>query len=341
MKQRNHAFDLLCGLCIIRMVCLHIMTFCGHAHDGWWEEVMQWTYFFMSFFFFKAGYFNKSVAGNSLEYICEKSKRLLIPYMATGLIGCAIYFAFLPKMLDRYHHPIEPLQWSHIWETSSFYGNQPTWFLFSFFMAYVLVHFIEKVRGLHWVILFFPFVSYQMFLWDNPLWMSLDNVFMGVFFFELGRLWHTWMDRWGSRRTLAVSLVLCLLFVVGNCIFHDASYAMSSNKFTGNPLVTVANITCILCGLAGLLISLRLPRIPVLGYIGQHSMVYFVGHYPILYFIKFTRLSFGRSIYGRYDEALLLVPIILIVCTWLVPYIEGIPWLSGRFPKKVEAEATA
>lgn len=316
------------------MVCLHIMTFCGHAHDEWWEEVMQWTYFFMSFFFFKAGYFNKSVAGNSLEYLIDKMKRLLVPYMTTGLIGCAVYFAFLPKMLDRYHHPVEPLDWSHIWETSSFYGNQPTWFLFSFFMAYVLVHFIEKVEGLHWIILLFPGVSYVLYELDNPMWMSLDNVFMGIFFFELGRLWHMWMDRWGRRRTLLISTVLCLLFVVGNFVFHDASYAMSSNKFTGNPIVTVVNITCILCGLAGLLISLQVPRIPVLSFIGQHSMVYFVGHYPILYFIKFTHLSFGRSIYGRYDEAILLVPIVFVTCTWLVPYIEGIPWLSGRFPKK-------
>ena len=59
-------------------------------------------------------------------------------------------------------------------------------------------------------------------------------------------------------------------------------------------------------------------------------MVYFIAHYPILYFYKFTHLCFGRSIYGRYEEAIVLLPTLLIVCTWLVPYVERVPWLSGR-----------
>ena len=61
MKERNHTFDFLCGICIIRMICLHTITFCGHKDDAWWLEVMGWSFFFMCFFFFKAGYFNKTV----------------------------------------------------------------------------------------------------------------------------------------------------------------------------------------------------------------------------------------------------------------------------------------
>ena len=61
MKERNHTFDFLCGICIIRMICLHTITFCGHKEDEWWSEIMAWSFFFMCFFFFKAGYFNKTV----------------------------------------------------------------------------------------------------------------------------------------------------------------------------------------------------------------------------------------------------------------------------------------
>ena len=99
MKKRNHAFDFLCGICIIRMVTLHIMSFCGHADDEWWREVMQWTYFFMSFFFFKAGYFNKTVAGDSKAYLIDKSKHLLVPYLTCGSIGFLIYMAFQPFLI--------------------------------------------------------------------------------------------------------------------------------------------------------------------------------------------------------------------------------------------------
>ena len=78
MKQRNHAFDILCGICIIRMVTLHIMAFCGLDKQDWWLEVMKWSFFFMSFFFFKAGYFNKGTsAGSDFDYLKDRSKYFL------------------------------------------------------------------------------------------------------------------------------------------------------------------------------------------------------------------------------------------------------------------------
>ncbi len=108
---------------------------------------------------------------------------------------------------------------------------------------------------------------------------------------------------------------------------------MSGNTFQGNAWLVVLTCSMALCGIAGLLLSLRMPRVPLLNFIGEHSMVFFVCHYPMLYFYKFTHLSFGRSIYGRWDDVLVLVPIIFCLCAWLVPYIERVPWLSGRIRK--------
>lgn len=347
MKQRNHAFDFLCGICIIRMVSLHTMAFCGHADDPWWREVMQWSYYFMSFFFFKAGYFNKSVLGDTRAYCIDKAKRLLVPYLTAGLMGGILYFSFLPFLLHRYRKPIEPLAWEHIWKSGAFYGNNPTWFLVTFFTAYVAIHLLERlrqrlslplpspVRPLTSVLyLAFPFVGYAMYRLGNPIWLGLNNVFMGIFFFELGRLWHLLIDRTPRLHLLRLSALLVAAFVASNAIFHDCAYTMSNNTFSGNPLVTVANISAVLCGLSGLLILLRLPRIPVVNFIGEHSMVFFLCHYPMLYYCKFVHLCFGRSIFGRYDEALLLLPAILALCAWIVPYFERLPWLSGRWPKQ-------
>ncbi len=332
MKERNHAFDLLCGLCIVRMVALHVMNFCGHGGDEWWQGVMGWTYFFMSFFFFKAGYFNKSLAGDSCQYCADRVMRLFVPYVCCVLIGDAIYFAFLPLMLNIYHNPIEPISWSQLWRRSGAFGNPPVWFLFSFFATYIAAHFIDKVRHLRWCIVCFPFVSYWLYTQDNPLWMSLNNVFMGIFFFTLGRVWHKVMERMGKRLTLIVSALLTVFFVVGNILWHG-EYTMSSNTFAGNPVFVTINLTAVLCGLSGLLIAARTPRIPWICYIGEHSMVYFISHYPILYIYKFVHLAFHRSIYGRYDDAILLLPILLCICSWLVPYVEAVPWLSGRWER--------
>lgn len=353
MKKRNHAFDLLCGICIVRMISLHVMQYCGHASDEWWREVMQWSYFFMSFFFFKAGYFNKSVTNlSSKEYIKDKAKRLLIPYLTAGAIGDVIYFGFYPALVYRFHEFPVKLSWSHIWEGSDFYGNPPVWFLFSFFCSYVAIHFLERLRHrlfanrfsprtTYWSSIFyiaFPALSYWMFTLDNPLWMSVNNVFMGIYFFELGRAWRRLLNIWSKNTTLMVSGVCCLIFVVGNIIWHDASYTMSSNTFSGNFLVTMINTTAILCGLSGLLIAGNVPRLPWICFIGEHSMVFFISHHPMIFFYRYAHLAFGRSIYGRWDDVMILLPALFMICAWLVPYIESVPILSGRW-KKVEVKA--
>ena len=341
MKERNHAFDILCGICIIRMVSLHIMAFCGQEEQEWWGEVMRWSFFFMSFFFFKAGFFNKGASsGTDMDYLKDRSKRLLVPYVTSGVIGLVVYFSFYFPLVDRYKKFVEPLEWSHIWMKSGFYGNSPIWFLFSFFVVYMMVRYIDKVKHLCWLTVFFPAISYWAYRTGNNVPMSLGNVFIACYFFYLGRLWQWAMCRFEARRLMAASWLMVLLFVVLGFV-APGTYNMSQNIFTGNALMAVVRATLVLCGLSGVLLTARVPRIPWLCFIGEHSMVFFISHYPMLYFYKFTHLSFGRSIYGRVDDALILLPVVFCICSWLVPYVERVPWLSGRWPGSRRASAEA
>lgn len=341
MKERNHAFDILCGICIIRMVSLHIMAFCGQEDQEWWGEVMRWSFFFMSFFFFKAGFFNKGTSfGTDMDYLKDRSKRLLVPYVTSGVIGLVVYFSFYFPLVDRYKKFVEPLEWSHIWMKSGFYGNSPIWFLFSFFVVYMMVRYIDKVKHLCWLTILFPALSYWAYRTGNNVPMSLGNVFIACYFFYLGRLWQWAMCRFEVRRLMAASWLMVLLFVVLGFV-APGTYNMSQNIFTGNALMAVVRATLVLCGLSGVLLTARVPRIPWLCFIGEHSMVFFISHYPMLYFYKFTHLSFGRSIYGRVDDALILLPVVFCICSWLVPYVERVPWLSGRWPGSRRASAEA
>jgi fucose 4-O-acetylase-like acetyltransferase len=341
MRERNHAFDILCGICIIRMVSLHIMAFCGQEDQEWWGEVMRWSFFFMSFFFFKAGFFNKGTSsGTDMDYLKDRSKRLLVPYVTSGVIGLVVYFSFYFPLVDRYKKFVEPLEWSHIWMKSGFYGNSPIWFLFSFYVVYMMVRYIDKVKHLCWLTILFPALSYWAYKTGNNVPMSLGNVFIACYFFYLGRLWQWAMCRFEIRRLMAASWLMVLLFVVLGFV-APGTYNMSQNIFTGNALMAVVRATLVLCGLSGVLLTARVPRIPWLCFIGEHSMVFFISHYPMLYFYKFTHLSFGRSIYGRVDDALILLPVVFCICSWLVPYVERVPWLSGRWPGSRRASAEA
>lgn len=331
--SRNHTFDFLCGLCIIRMIVLHVTEACSFNQQEWWTEVMGWTFYFMSFFFFKAGYFNKTISGDSKAYCIDKFKRLMVPYFVWGLIGNIIYFTFVWFIFDPKSTVVKMTTWDHVWKTSAFYGNGPTWFLFSFFWAYIFMHFISKVRGLRWIVLGFPIISWWLFTEGNPLWLSLNNVFFGIFLFFLGRVWRWVMERLKRRNTIILSVMFIGVFVWLN-IFHHGEYTMSSNQWNGCWWAIPLNTVTSLCGISGLLLSLHLPRIPLVNYIGQHSMVFFVVHYPILIFYKFIRSANVHTLRGHWDDYIILLVVLFGVCLLLVPYIEKVPWLSGKFKKK-------
>ena len=90
------------------------------AEEEGWTIVMHWTFFFMSFFFFKAGYFNKTVDGNSWEFTKKKFRQLMIPYFVWGFIGCLVYFTFAWFILDPRNVMVKSVTLSHIWSTSGF-----------------------------------------------------------------------------------------------------------------------------------------------------------------------------------------------------------------------------
>ena len=330
MTQRNNAFDFLCGLCVLRMGLNHITSFCGFSSAAWWQTLFYWTFFFISFFFFKAGYFNKSVQGATMPYIQKKARQLLVPYLIWGLIGCVVYFSMMSIAAIRFHHFIEDVSIEHLWEAGGFWGNPPMWFLLVFFASYVGMHLLSKVPHLHWLVCLFPFISYGLWRMDNPLWWSLNGVFMSIYVFMLGHYWHRLIQWLSNKAGFCLSLVLVLLFVAGNLMAHGELVA-GNNLWSGHPVAVVVNLSTALCGLSGMLLTVHMPRIPIINFIGQHSMVFFVAHYPMIVFYRFIRITFGHSLLGRWDDLIILCVIIPVACSWLVPYVERIPWLSGRF----------
>ena len=349
MKPRNHAFDLLCGICILRMITLHVAGMCGFRGDYWCERMMAWTFFFMSFFFFKAGYFNKTVAGDSWAYVKDKTKRLLVPYLSWAVIGNALFFGLMLFNLPLFQTFFDKrFSVEHLWTTSRVYGNAPLWFLFSFYVAYLAMHFIGKVRHLRWIIVAFPFISYWLYTLDNPLWMSLNNVFLGIFFFFLGRLWRWVVDRVkDSRQTgqphnhatlkRVLFLLVCVLMLVAFFYvnrYRHGEYDMSLNNYVQHADGAIVSTVLALCGVSGILLLLPQRRVPLVNYIGEHSMVYFVAHYPLILLYHLVHRLFGHTIRGHWDEFILIMLFVLITCTFLVPLVEKVPILSGRWKKK-------
>ena len=332
MKQRNNAFDLLCGLCILRMVTLHAICQTQLRGATWWKETMAWTFFFMSFFFFKAGYFNKGITGETLPYLRDRIRRLFVPYLSWGIIGGVIAFFWLSLYPEGPVKAVAALS-KFRWQIGGLtFGNSPLWFLLSFFTTYVLMHFIERVRYLHWVVLLFPAIGYWLFLHGNPLWFYLSNVFCGTFFFYLGKVWHHILDKLTKRWTLFISILLFIGFVFANIYLHG-EYEMKTNLWIGSFWNVLLIMLLSLLGISGVLLSLPTPRVPVINFIGEHSMVFFVMHYPImLSYVHVSRLL-DHSINKSIPDLIIILILSFTLCFVAVPFVERVPWLSGRWKK--------
>ena len=87
----------------------------------------------MSFFFFKAGYFNKGITGKTLPYLRDRVRRLFVPYLTWGAIGFVLAFFWLslfPEGIAKAIGKVQKFDWL---ENGFIFGNGPLWFLLSFF----------------------------------------------------------------------------------------------------------------------------------------------------------------------------------------------------------------
>ena len=330
MKTRNNAFDLLCGLCIIRMVMLHAICQTQLRQTPWWKEIMLWTFFFMSFFFFKAGYFNKGITGKTLPYLKDRIRRLFVPYLSWGIIGFVLAFFWLclfPEHLDKAIGKVQKFTWL---ESGLTFGNGPLWFLLSFFTTYVLMHFIERVRHLHWVVLVFPAIGYWLFKQGNPLWFFLNNVFCGTFFFYIGKVWRQVLDVISKRSALLVSSLLFIGFIFANIYLHG-EYEMKTNLWVGPFWQVLLIMPLSLLGISGIFLSIPTPRLPLVNYIGEHSMVFFVMHYPIVLSYAYASILLEHPFRKSIPDLIIILIITFTLCFIAVPFVERVPWLSGRW----------
>ena len=329
MTKRNHAFDLLCGLCILRMVILHVVCQTALRQTDWWKLIMEWSFYLMSFFFFKAGYFNKGVQGNSRAYCWDKFRRLRIRYFSWAAISAGICLFFMLAFPGKFPGTEHSFHHFRLWIGGFTWGNSPLWFLPCFFTSYIIVHFIEKVKHLNLIILLFPLLSYWLFTRGNPLYLMMNNVFCGAFFFYLGKIWHKTLDLTKDRIGLVLSITLTIAFVLCNIYLHG-EYEMRTNSFSGPFWQVMLNTILALTGLSGILLVTHVKRIPGICYIGEHSMVYYIGHYPLITCYVFIATLLEHNIKKSVPDMLIMTVLVFTICTLLVPLIERVFWLSGK-----------
>ena len=158
----------------------------------------------------------------------------------------------------------------------------------------------------------------------------MNNVFCGTFFFYIGKVWHHVLDKTPKPWALLVSALLFVGFVFANIYLHG-EYEMKTNHWVGPFWQVLLIMPLSLLGISGILLSLPTPRVPVINYIGEHSMVFFVMHYPIVLSYAYASILLGHPFRKSIPDLIIILVITFVLCFLAVPYVERVPWLSGRW----------
>jgi hypothetical protein len=62
-------------------------------------------------------------------------------------------------------------------------------------------------------------------------------------------------------------------------------------------------------------------------------MVYFVMHYPIVLSYAYASILLGHPFRKSIPDLIIILILAFTLCTIAVPFVERVPWLSGRWKK--------
>ena len=142
MKSRDNTIDSVAGVMIIYMVFTHVCQHFGLAQSTLYLLLERGLYFFMPWFFFKAGMFFS--LKDDKEVIRASAFRLLKPFVIYSLLGYVVYVivcAIKGNLALSALFPIKQLVLE-----GSITGNLPLWFLLTLFICRILLNLVGKTK---------------------------------------------------------------------------------------------------------------------------------------------------------------------------------------------------
>lgn len=268
--MRNKSIDTIQGILVFYMIVFHLFL----QKQDWFWNGWNIMFFFMPFFFFKAGmFFRKKPIRDQIRI---SFRRLIVPYIFFSLVG---YCVFLIKPIRNHDIHINILY--RPFETFINYGviwGNVCWFLLTLFIVRLFFNFVNT-KYIKYLI---PFaVTFSMTLcYEDRIWVPqyVENSCLGASFFGVGYIYaNSYYNQ--ERTSKYVFIIALLLYSVGLWIYPSYVEAIDNKLYFGNYLVWwIAAI----CGCILMIKLLQNKTIPLFDHIGRHSMVYYLMHIPII-----------------------------------------------------------
>jgi uncharacterized membrane protein len=312
-EQRLTWIDTLRGLATLLILLLHAVNLVNLFEAEPWEPLVQFNSLFspyrMALLMLLSGMLLPQALKKELpEYTMRKIATLLHPFLVwTAIYGLTI-------------HP-EGVTYPRLW-----IGDSYLWFVLFLFSYYVLAIFFRYVPVLALVLASF---TLSMAAPDDTKYMERYLFLMGFFF--LGHYLSTSKTVLSSLTTTKV-MVLALPLAVGFSVHSMMSGGINYK------------VEYILPTLAGIAVLIALSRLLAgtswsqpMDFIGRHSVVFFVIHYPVTYGI--TALCFAAGLTSI--PFVTAVALVVALCTclvaallrdriWLTEYLYSVPMRNMR-----------
>lgn len=181
--ERNKNIDAVAGVMITYMVFTHACQHYGLNDTAWYMTLEHMLFFFMPWFFFKAGMFFK--VRDNMETFYKGIKRLIVPFVKWSLIGHVCYCFVCWFNGDLHLSSVVPYR--SLITAGSIPGNLPLWFLLTLFVCRVIFNILQN-KGIHTGIVtaFSLLMAFLMHKVGFVYPYYFANVWTGLFFMSVG-----------------------------------------------------------------------------------------------------------------------------------------------------------
>lgn len=314
----------MAGLLILQMIIYHLFL---HAalRNNFLYSITYPLYFFMPWFFYKAGFFLQPQSIK--ECVIGGCKKLLRPFFIFSLIGHFFYciHIYLSESCDFFSssdYLITPVK--QIIIEGACLGNSALWFLLTLFFVKVIYNILSAlwIKDIY-IIVFFVACAYIMNLLslDKPLYMA--NICSGLVFYTLG---HLLKDVQKGKVLFIASFAVYIVAALLGWNYIDMHMNVVQR---GYYLLWVPT------ALAGIILFNNLfgfwRNIPILSYIGKKAIYFYVIHWIIITIAKIL-FSDLLMVCDKYRMLLLMIALEILMLPLLTMVLSNtkLKWTVGN-----------
>lgn len=321
---RIRHYDALCGIMLLFMMHHHICGRCGLGETAIHMTPYEILYFYMAYFFFKAGIFYHPQ--KTLKEICINSaKRLLVPFLIFSIIG---YTWFGARMVGLSVQDFEYWWWPirQIFAIGRVEGNGPLWFLLSLFFVRVIFQTTQNKRWAQIALIICCVVVSFIGNYFSIRPRTISNIAMGIVFYGLGAvLRDVQYIKWVGISSVCVWILSYILMSFFGWHLIDFSF---NTTIMGYHSIWLFN-----CIFACISVDYILRNVPIAGifsWLGKNSMPFLCVH-ALVYEGLYTYWLSNTSL-SSYICLAIYWGLIIIICGTLTFVFKNkyLCWMIGE-----------